>query len=80
MLSNFHSFFYHTHLAYSLPDNIVNQCNSKNPFTVYVETISANIRCIDICIDTQWVVKCLFDDDDDNITVFTISNDCPTLF
>ena len=38
---------------------------AKDPFKVYVETISANDRCIDICIDLQWVVKCNFDDDDD---------------
>ena len=39
---------------------------TQNPFTVYVETISANDRCVDICIDPQWVVKCNFDDDDDD--------------
>ena len=36
---------------------------TQNPFTVYVEAISANDRCVDICIDPQWVVKCNFDDD-----------------
>ena len=30
---------------------------AKDPFKVYVETISANDRCIDICIDLQWVVN-----------------------
>ena len=62
----FSFFFWVIPIRNSLPENIVNQSATQNPFTVYVETISANNRCVDICIDPQWVVNCIFDDDDDD--------------